>query len=58
MGFQLLAVLTAGPEVLTSGFNSENLPLPLTFTPLANNSQIFSSYPPYLVDVIQTRLSA
>ncbi len=54
MGFQLLNVLAGGPSVLTSGFNSENLPLPLTFTPAANSSQLFSSYPAYLVEAVQT----
>jgi hypothetical protein len=56
MGFQVLSVLTGGEDVLTCGFNSENLPLPLDFTPAAANSQIFATYPPALVTVIQTGL--
>jgi len=55
LGFELISVLTGGPEVLVNGFNSENLPLALSFTPLAASSQIFSSYPAALVEVVQTQ---
>ena len=54
MGFQLLNVLAGGPSVLEGGFDSENLPLPLTFTSLATSSELFQSYPDFIVQAVQT----
>ena len=56
LGFQTLCVLTAGPSILTCDYNSEDLPLPLTFTTLANSSIFFQGFPGDLIAAIQTRL--
>ena len=39
-------------RVLTSGFDSENYPIPLDFTPLAINSRLLGDAPPELFDAL------
>lgn len=55
MGFQTVSILAANsPNVLSTGFDSENLPLPLTLTAAANTSRLFSAAPPGLLDALAT----
>jgi len=47
LGFQLLNILASGDHsILSSGFDSENLPLPLKLTAAANASRVFRDLPP------------
>lgn len=54
LGFQTLSVLASSAAVLDSGFDSENLPLPLTFTELADKSRLFSSVSPSIKTSLAT----
>jgi len=55
MGFQEVSVLASGNLSLLTQFNSENITLPLTFTPAAANSAFLGSMSPWLQRVITTQ---
>jgi len=56
-GFQLLSILAANNESVDERyhFDSENLPLPLQFTPNARNSKMFKHVPQFIFDTFQTK---
>lgn len=57
LGFQFLSLMGAkgNHTVLTSGFDSEDLPLPLDFTGAAKASKLFSTAPSFVYDSLQTK---
>jgi gamma-glutamyl hydrolase len=56
MGFQFLSVLTADADsVLETGFDSEDLPIPLNFTKAAAASRMFSSASPAVIHDLATQ---
>eukprot|EP00043_Microstomoeca_roanoka_P016278 m.165583 g.165583 ORF g.165583 m.165583 type:complete len:327 (+) comp16427_c1_seq2:264-1244(+) len=54
LGFQMVSVFIGGISVLESGFDSENLPLPLNFTSNLATSRIFATARPELVQALKT----
>lgn len=54
MGFELLNVLVGGVPVLTAGFNSENLTLPLDLTPYAAEARMLANAP-QVVNIVKTQ---
>jgi len=57
LGFQLISVLVGNESVLTSGFDSENYPIALTFTANATQSRLFdtSTCPSYVYNALGTK---
>ena len=57
LGFQFLSVMGAGENntVLSSGFDSEDLPLPLNFTSAVGNSKLFKDAPSFVMDNLKTK---
>ena len=57
LGFQFLSVMGAGENqtVLSSGFDSEDLPLPLNFTSSVTNSKLFANAPTTVMTNLKTK---
>ena len=57
LGFQFLSIMGAGKNnsILSSGFDSEDLPLPLNFTANAANSKLFKNVPDFVVENLRTK---
>ena len=54
LGFQLLATMVSGSSSVLSQSDSENLPLPLNFTPKYQNSKMFANISPELAKYLST----
>lgn len=56
LGFQLISFLASDfdQSILTSGFDSENLTLPLSFTPAAAASKLYSPMPTGVIETFAT----
>ena len=54
LGFQLLATMVSGSSSVLSHSDSENLPLPLNFTPQYQNSKMFTNISPKLAKYLST----
>jgi len=57
LGFQLISVLVGNESILTSGFDSENYPVALSFSPNATSSRLFNpaTCPSYVFDALATQ---
>lgn len=57
LGFQFLSVMGAGENqtILQSGFDSEDLPIPLNFTGDAKTSRLFAGAPAHIMDLLATQ---
>lgn len=54
MGFQEICLLTSQNMDLLASFDSENITLPLTFTPLVKSSRLFGNAPADIVKTLAT----
>jgi gamma-glutamyl hydrolase len=56
-GFQLLSILTADNETVDERYqyDSENLPLPLDFTPNAKSSRMFKNAPQHIFETFRDK---
>lgn len=54
MGFQEICILTSQNLDLLAPFDSENITLPLTFTPLAKSSRLFAKAPSDIFNTLAT----
>eukprot|EP01147_Barroeca_monosierra_P010085 gene10086-2253_t len=53
LGFEMVSVFIGGASVLSNGFDSENLPLPLNFTQNLATSRIFKNAPSELITALR-----
>jgi gamma-glutamyl hydrolase len=54
LGFELLATMVSGSSSVLSHSDSDNLPLPLNFTPEYQNSRLFANIAPELAKYLST----